>query len=125
MPIEAIGAIGQQAMQAAQSAQAPNSLGAEAQIDGVGSLGAEAQIGTPVVQPSGSSFGEVLTGQLQALNSVQQQADAAQQALASGQTTDVTEVVVAAERAQLSMQLATGVRNRLVDAYNELLRTQV
>lgn len=120
MPVEPISAVAAQSMQNIQ----PTGLGTEARIEGIGSLGAEAQITAPV-KPAADGFGDVMTQQLSQLNQVQQTADAQQQALVTGQSTDVTQVVVAAERAQLSMQLATSMRNRVVDAYNELMRTQI
>lgn len=102
----------------------PIGLGPEANIAPVGGLGAEAELVAP--QSAGSQgFGGMVMGQLENLNQIQGQANALQQAMAQGQDVDVTQVVVAAERAQLSMQLATQMRNQLVNAYNELLRTQV
>ena len=47
------------------------------------------------------------------------------QALATGQTLDVTSVVTAVQEASLSMQLASQVRNKAVEAYSEIFRTQV
>lgn len=98
-------------------------LGPEAQISGVGNLGTEAQIG--VQAPAEPGFGAQIVDQLQNLNNIQGQADQLQQAMAAGENVDVTQVVVAAERAQMSMQLATQMRNQLVSAYNELMRTQM
>jgi len=101
----------------------PTALGPESQISGVGGLGADGQI-APTAAPQ-EGFGNMLLNQVGNLNNVQAQADGLQQAMAAGDNVDVTQVVVASERAQLSMQLATQVRNRLVDAYNELMRTQM
>lgn len=98
-------------------------LGPEAQIGGVGGLGPDAQIGTAGAAQPG--FGTQILQQVQNLNNIQGQADQLQQAMAAGENVDVTQVVVAAERAQLSMQLATQMRNQLVTAYNELMRTQI
>ena len=52
-------------------------------------------------------------------------AAAQSQALATGQTQDVTSVVTAVQEASLSMQLASQVRNKAVEAYSEIFRTQV
>jgi flagellar hook-basal body complex protein FliE len=53
--------------------------------------------------------------------------DASQQsaALAAGEADDLTSVVVAVERAMLGLQLATQVRNKAVEAYQDLLRMQI
>ena len=47
------------------------------------------------------------------------------QALATGQATDVSAVVTAVEQAALAMQLAVQVRNKAVDAYQEIIRMQI
>ena len=74
---------------------------------------------------SGSGFGAMLTGQLGKLEGVQDQAAQASQALATGQATDPEAVVMAVERAQLSMQLASTLRNKAVEAFNDVFHTQV
>ena len=47
------------------------------------------------------------------------------QALATGQASDVTSVVTDVEKATLAMQLAVQVRNKAVDAYQEIMRMQI
>ena len=47
------------------------------------------------------------------------------QALAAGTAQDPTAVVMAVERAQLSMQLASQIRNNLVEAATDIFHTQV
>jgi flagellar hook-basal body complex protein FliE len=49
----------------------------------------------------------------------------AAQALASGQATDPTAVVMAVERAQLAMQLAGQIRTKAVEAAQDIFHTQV
>ena len=51
-------------------------------------------------------------------------ADAAQ-ALATGQASDPTAVVMAVERAQLAMQLASQIRTKAVEAAQDIFHTQV
>jgi flagellar hook-basal body complex protein FliE len=46
-------------------------------------------------------------------------------ALATGQTEDVVSVVTSVEQARLSMELAGQLRNKAVEAYTEIFRTQV
>jgi flagellar hook-basal body complex protein FliE len=80
--------------------------------------------GTGASSPAGA-FGSMLTQQLSNLNELQNTAASQSQALATGQATDVTQVVADVEKAALAMQLATQVRNKAVDAYNELFRIQI
>ncbi len=85
-------------------------------------------IGSDAIAPSsgaGSGFGAMLSNQLATLNATQNQAAAQSQALATGQAQDVTSVVADVEKAALQIQLATQVRNKAVDAYNEIFRMQI
>ena len=70
---------------------------------------------------TGTSFGSLL-GQLQ---NTQDQAASASQALATGQAGDPTAVVMAVERAQLAMQLASQIRTKAVEAAQDIFHTQV
>jgi flagellar hook-basal body complex protein FliE len=72
-----------------------------------------------------AGFGDMLVGQIDNLQSLQTDAAAQSQALATGQAADASEVVMAVERAQLSMQLAASVRDKSVEAFQEIFRTQV
>ena len=65
------------------------------------------------------------TQQLSNLNDLQNTAASQSQALATGQAQDVTQVVADVEKAALAMQLAVQVRNKAVDAYNEIFRMQI
>ena len=49
----------------------------------------------------------------------------AAQALATGEATDPTAVVMAVERAQLAMQLASQIRTKAVEAAQDIFHTQV
>ena len=81
------------------------------------------------VQPSGdaagSDFGSMLGDSISALARTQNDAASQAQALATGQADDPTAVVMAVERAQLSMQLAAQVRTKLVEAAQDIFHTQV
>jgi len=81
------------------------------------------------VQPSGdaagSDFGSMLGNSISALAKTQNDAASQAQALATGQADDPTAVVMAVERAQLSMQLAGQIRTKAVEAAQEIFHTQV
>ena len=47
------------------------------------------------------------------------------QALAAGQIEDVSQVIVASEKAGIAMQVTLQVRNKIVEAYQEVMRMQV
>ena len=62
---------------------------------------------------------------IDSLSSTQADAAAQSQALATGQATDVSSVVMSVERASLALQVAAQVRNKAVEAYQEIFRMQV
>ncbi len=83
--------------------------------------------GTPTAggAPGGPSFANALGDQLSALQKTQNVAADASRSLADGTATDPTKAIVAVERAQLSMQLASQLRTKGVEALQDLLHTQV
>jgi flagellar hook-basal body complex protein FliE len=93
-----------------------------------GATGAEWQI-PPIDAPQqgaqGGGFGDLLGKSLESLAVTQQQAADAAQALVSGQAEDPTAVVMAVERAQLAMQLASQIRTKAVEAAQDIFHTQV
>jgi flagellar hook-basal body complex protein FliE len=84
--------------------------------------------GVGSVSGSGSGsggFGSMLTSAISSLNDSQNTASTDSVALATGQASDVTSVVTDVEKANLEMQLAVQVRNKAVDAYEEIMRMQI
>jgi flagellar hook-basal body complex protein FliE len=74
---------------------------------------------------AGSGFGAMLGDSLKSLQATQDDAASASQALAAGTATDPTSVVMAVERAQLAMQLASQIRTKAVEAAQTIFQTQV
>ena len=89
--------------------------------------GPEWSVGGIDTQPSGtgSGFGAMIGQSIQALQNTQDQAAQASMDLATGKATDETAVVMAVERAQLAMQLASQIRTKAVEAAQDLFHTQV
>jgi len=94
--------------------------GPEFRINGIARPGEST---TP--KADGVGFGDVLGKSLESLSTSQQEAADAAQALATGQASDPTAVVMAVERAQLAMQLASQIRTKAVEAAQDLFHTQV
>jgi flagellar hook-basal body complex protein FliE len=100
--------------------------GSEWQIGGVGGSQTPAEIESGAgAGAEGTSFGDVLSKTLGDLQAGQDQAAQASQALATGQASDPTAVVMAVEKAQLQMQLASTLRNKAVEAVNDIFHTSV
>jgi len=73
----------------------------------------------------GPSFGAVLADSLAQVSSLQHQAERAITQLASGGPASLHETMLALEKADLSFRLMMQVRNKIVEAYQEVLRMQV
>jgi flagellar hook-basal body complex protein FliE len=71
---------------------------------------------------SGSAFTEALEGAIGAVESAQQNAKAAATDLLTGGKGDVHAVALAAQRAELSLELFQQVRNKFVSAYQEIMK---
>ena len=76
-------------------------------------------------EPGKASFGEVLKDSLKQVNSLQQEADASIQSLATGGAASLHDTMLAIQKAELSFKLMMQVRNKIVDAYQEVLRMGV
>lgn len=72
----------------------------------------------------GKSFKDVLNDFVQQVDQTQHQYDAAITAVERGEVDNLHQVMIAQGQAQLSLKLAVEVRNKLVDAYKETMRTQ-
>jgi len=75
--------------------------------------------------PGGASFGQVLKDSLAQVNALQKEADGAIQALATGASGTLHDTMLAIQKAELSFKLMMQVRNKIVEAYQEILRMQV
>ena len=70
-------------------------------------------------------FTETLKNSLDKINDKQLVADEAGQAFVRGDDIDISEVMLAGEEAKISLQYAVQVRNKLVEAYQEISRMQL
>lgn len=80
---------------------------------------------TAPARPAAEDFGKALAEALEGLSRLQQEADARALQLAAGEPVELHEVMLAQDRASLGLQLAIQVRNKLVEAYQEIMRLQV
>ena len=72
-----------------------------------------------------SSFGEVLQQSIDQVNRLQLEADAKINDLATGKQTDLHQTMIAVEKASVSFELLMQIRNKVISAYDNLMRTQV
>ena len=72
-----------------------------------------------------TDFGAALGKALAEVNTLQLDAEQATRALASGQAQDMTQAVVAMEKASIAFQFALQIRNKLLEAYQDIMRMPV
>jgi flagellar hook-basal body complex protein FliE len=71
---------------------------------------------------SGADFAGALGRSLTGLEGMDKNASALAVQAATGDLTDIQDYVIAATQAQVATQLTTTVRNKAVDAFNEIMR---
>lgn len=76
-------------------------------------------------QASPSGFGDWFTAEVNSVNGKLMGAESDMQKLAVGEAQNLHEVMINLEEARLSFQLLVQVRNRLLEAYQEVMRMQV
>lgn len=76
-------------------------------------------------QTPAAGFGDALNKSLQGVSQLEHQADGAAAAFATGETTSVHEVMTATTKSRLAVDALVAVRNRAVEAYQEIMRLQV
>jgi flagellar hook-basal body complex protein FliE len=79
------------------------------------------KIGSSSADGAGKFFSELVSK----VNDIQVQSDKSVQALASGENKNLHEVMIAVEKASISFQFMSQVRNKAIEAYQEVMRMQV
>ncbi len=74
---------------------------------------------------NGVAFNEIVESFLRDVNTQQVNADAAVQKLVTGETDNVQEVMLQLTQADLSFRMFMEMRNKVTDAYQEVMRMQL
>lgn len=91
-----------------------------APLTGASSLQGVARPGAAA--PTDTGFGDMVARGLQNVSQLEQTADAAARDLAIGGPTRLEDVMVATSQAQLGIELLARVRDRAIEAYQEVMR---
>ncbi len=75
-------------------------------------------------RPSASAFGSVLTGAVENLQGLQQTSGQLAVAAVTGDLGDIHAATIASTRAAVTLELVSTVRNKGVEAFNEIMRMQ-
>ena len=109
MAIDAISAIGADALEGVG--------GGLTSLPSMPTTGADAVEGT-------NDFGDMVVGAMENLDSLHGTADSLAIKAATGDLTDVHEYTIAATQAELATQLTVAVRDKAVEAFNDIMRMQ-
>jgi flagellar hook-basal body complex protein FliE len=84
-------------------------------------------LSTPTLQPAAAApgFADMLKSALADTSRLQVEADRAAVALQTGEAKNIHEVTIAMEKAEVSLRLMVSMRNKAVEAYQEIMRMQV
>ncbi len=91
---------------------------------------AQSPVGTAISRkpdlPSNSgSFGKLLTDSIQQVNRLQVEADSSINDLATGKQTDIQRTMIAMEKASITFELLMQIRNKVISAYDRIMRMPI
>jgi flagellar hook-basal body complex protein FliE len=79
----------------------------------------------PAANAGGPSFNDVLMKNIEQVNELQQGAEKAIEDLAAGRRDDLANVMIAKQKADTAFKMLVQVRNKLMDAYDEVKQLRV
>ena len=97
------------------------------QIQSIGiAAAAKAAMSAPASAAAGTtSFKDVLFARIEQVNTLQREAEAAVAELSSGRTRNVDEVLSAVRKADLAFKTLAEIRNKLMEAYQEIQQLRI
>lgn len=96
-------------------------LGPIESVQGVSGTG---YIGTAKPASAGGDFGNALSGAVDNLQSLQSASKELAVSAVTGNLDDIHKATLASTRAQVTFELVAAVRNKGIDAFNEIMRMQ-
>lgn len=96
-------------------------------IDGISGVGPSSIQRTQEEKSSKktSDFAEILKEAFEKVNQVQKNAEKMASDFALGKISNIHEVIIEAEKATIALRLTTEVRNKIIEAYREIMRMQL
>lgn len=98
------------------------------ELNNIEDIAAQHSIQSASNDPGGNfikNFSNSIGAGLDSVNNTVKAADRAQEAFATGENVSVHDVMIASEKAALSLQMAMQLRNKLMTAYNEINSVRV
>lgn len=93
-------------------------------ISGIGSI-ALPQINSTSSGASSNAFSGVLNDAMSTINNLQKDADSSVNKFLSGENDDLHTTILATQRAEMAFELGLQVRNKVVNAYQEVMKMQL
>ncbi len=93
---------------------------------GLGPVGREADVKNPAQKVNGPGFGDVLSQALNKVNEVQKSSATMADAYVRGdRSIDIAEVMIASQKSSIALQATTQVRNKIVEAYKDIMNMPI
>jgi flagellar hook-basal body complex protein FliE len=71
------------------------------------------------------SFGQFLQSALEKVSGMEKQSSQLKSDFAAGKTDNITDVLIASEKATIALQYTMQIRNKVMDAYSEIMRMNI
>lgn len=98
----------------------------EMQVQAQGQVAKPTELNRGPEKTEGPGFGEMLTNAVNSVNEKQMEASALQKAYLQGEPgVDLTQVMISMQKSSVSFQAVTQVRNRLVSAYEDVMKMPI
>jgi len=96
-------------------------------INGIDIVAGDKTFASPAKQIAGQggNFSEMLSNAVSKISELEQDSAAKQLSFSRGENVELHEVVIAMEKASIAMELVMALRNKIVDAYQEIMRMNV
>ena len=79
----------------------------------------------PLSQPNSSSFGDMLTNSIDQVNQLQVAANSNINNFVTGKQPDIHRTMIAMEKASVSFELLMQIRNKVISAYDKIMRMPI
>lgn len=79
----------------------------------------------PAPSPAGEGFSRLVIQGLEAVSRSEQEADALVRAMAAGEPVQPHDVMIATAKAELSVQMLVAIRDKALEAYQQVMNLQI
>ena len=93
-------------------------------IEGIGGIQPPERPSKGKEKPS-KDFSQILKEAIDRVNELQKSAEKKADDFATGKISNIHDVIIEAEKASIALRLTVEVRNRIVEAYREIMRMQL